>query len=99
MTYEIGMLNASNTTSILDAFNTVNTNTGSSFVVFLLLSVFFGYYFLFKKEDNITDLLVSAFLTNIVGTLFLFIGWLTWPIYLISLFVFFILFILYFVVK
>jgi hypothetical protein len=99
MSYDITSLNATANTTILDAFSSVNTNSGTAFATFLLITVFFGYYFLFKKEDNITDLLASAFLTNIVSTLFLFIGWLSWPIYITGLFVFFILFILYFVIK
>lgn len=97
--YNLDSLNASSTTTILDVFTSVNVNTGYAFSVFLLLTVFFGYYFLFKKEDTITDLLASAFLTNVVSTLFLFIGWLTFPMYLTGLFVFFLLFITYFIVK
>lgn len=99
MSYDLSSLNATNTTTFLDVVTSVNNNSSSAFSVLLLLLVFFGYFFLFKKEDTITDLLVASFLTNIVSTLFLFIGWLSWPIYLTGLFMFVLFLIIFFVVK
>lgn len=97
MSYDLSSLNATNTTTILDVFTSVNTNSGNVFANLLLLAVFFGYYFYFKKEDTITDLLASSFLTNIVATLFLFIGWLTWPVYVIGIFAMILFLIVYFI--
>lgn len=97
MTYNLDSLNATTTTSILSLFDNISTNSSYVFGTIILITIFFGFYFLFKKEETINDILASSFLTSIVGTLLLFIGWVQWPVYIVCLFILFGTFILRFI--
>jgi len=94
--YDLSGLNASSTTTILNLFDSVNAGTNYAFGTILLIAVFIGYYVMFKKEEKMIDLMTSTFITTIIATLFLFIGWITWTIYIVMLMLFVTFFILYF---
>ena len=72
--YNLTAFNQTNTNTILDAINILNTNTNNAFGLLILVSVFFGYYFLFSKEQKLIDLVTSSFLTLIISLLMLFLG-------------------------
>jgi hypothetical protein len=88
VTYDLSSINATNSNTLLDVFTIVNSQSGNVFGTLLLLSIFLGYYMLFSKEQKIDDLLTSSFITNVVATLLMFAGIITWQIYIGSLFVF-----------
>jgi len=90
----ISAINTTSARTFLDGIVIINNASGQVFGILLLISVMFGYFFLFSKEQKIDDFLTSSFITSIIGTLMMFASIITFQILVGFLFIFIATFIL-----
>ena len=81
MSYDLTIINQTATRTLLDGIVLVNNASGQIFGTLILITIGLGYFFLFSKEQKIDDLLVSSFITTIIGTVFMIADIITWPVY------------------
>lgn len=95
MSYNLSFMD--NSTNILHLAQGVNTASDGWYAVLFLFVLWIGLYATFKKEDTVTELVISSFVTAVVAILFFLIGLLTWQIALIPIVAFFLSSIYYFI--
>lgn len=89
-------VNGTNTTNMLQVTTQVNQSSNYLLGTLLVVSVFIGVYFLYKKEETAKEFLISGFVSSIVAVLFILINWITWQIFIALIFVFFLAFMITF---
>lgn len=84
-----------NTTTFSQMVTNVNTLTGNTFGIYLLIFTFILCFSLFKDYDIADNMMVSTFVVIMVGLLLLAVGMMGWEILILPV----VMFIAFFMVK
>ena len=72
------LFNSTNVQNVQEFVTTINVMSGNVFGVLLMFAFWIGFFVMFKKEDDIKDLIVSSYATTLFALLLFFMGWLPW---------------------
>ena len=96
MSYDLSFVNGTNVTNMFQATIKVNEASNYLFGTLLMIAIFVGVYFAFKKEETIREWVISGFVSSIIGMLLILMNLVTWQILIGIIFIFFITFLLNF---
>lgn len=84
MSYELAFMESSR--NLLTVVQGINTASGNLLATLFIFVLWLGLFLAFKREEGLTEWIVSCFITSIVAIVFVLLNLLTWQIMLIPIF-------------